>query len=154
MRRRLKSVMVFLLAGAVLLAACGSGSQTGAQAGKEAEACRETPAADLSPSGHGCALAAEMRAIANTLATVTDQGSAERAVSILKTSAQRLKALKTERLKLNDDPQAGAKGAMVGMHAPSMSAASRRIVDETMRIAQSSPQALKTINVAMEGMEF
>jgi hypothetical protein len=143
-----------VIAGAVLLSACGGGKQVSAQAGEKGESCRETPAAELTPSGHGCALAAEMSAIADTLATVADQTSAEKAVPLLKKSGQRLKALKVERLKLSDDPQAGAKGAMVGLHAPAMSAASLKIVDESMRIAQSLPQAFLTINSAMEGLEY
>lgn len=154
MRKHLQFYTVFLLAGAVLLSACGNVSQTGAQAGATTESCRETPAAELTPSGHGCALVAEMHVVADTLATVTNQASADKAVPLLKKSKERLKALRTERLKLNDDPQAGAKGAMVGIHAPAMSAASRRIVEESIRIAQSYPQALRTIEPAMEGMEF
>ncbi len=154
MRNHPQTNIFFLLAGAVLLPACGSGSQTGAQAGEKAEICRETPAADLSASGHGCALAAEMQAIADTLATVTDKASADRAAPLLRKSGQRLKALKTERLKLNDDPQAGAKGAMVAMHMPAMSAASRKYLDEWTRIAQSHPEASLAIGLAMDGIEF
>ena len=146
--------ILFVLAGAVLSASCGGGSTTAAQANEKVEACRETPAAELTPSGHGCALAAEMHVIADTLATVTDQASADRAAPLLRKSGQRLKSLKAERLKHNDDPPAGAKGAMVGMHTPAMSAASRKIVDESMRIAQAYPQAFLTINSAMEGIEF
>jgi hypothetical protein len=154
MRHHPHTKIFLVLAGAVILAACGGESHTGAQAVEKGEACRETPAAELTPSGHGCALAAEMQAIADTLATVTDQASADRAVPLLRKSGERLKAIKIERLKLNDDPQAGAKGAMVGMHVPGMSAASRKIVDESMRIAQSFPQAFLTINSAMEEIEF
>lgn len=124
------------------------------QAGETVQACRETPAAALSPSGHGCALAAEMRAIADTLATVKDQASAGSAVPLLKKSGQRLKALKTERLKLNDDPQAGAKGAMVGLHTPAMSAASRKLIDEYTRIARLSPPVFQAINSAMEEIDL
>ncbi len=154
MRKNPLSNILVLFAGAVILSACGGGSNTGAQAGAKTETCRETPATELSPSGHGCALVAEMHAVADALATVTNQASADKAVPVLKKSKERLKALRTERLKLNDDPQAGAKGAMVGIHAPAMSAASRRIVEESMRIAQSYPQALRTLEPAMEDMEF
>lgn len=153
MRKRPLNVLL-LPAGAFLLTACGGGSQTGSKAGDTSQDCRETPAAELTPSGHGCALVAEMRAIAETLATVTDRASAERAAPLLRESGARFKALRTERLKLNDDPQAGAKGAAVGMHVPSMSAPSRKIIDETSRIARQSPQAFQIISSAMEGIEF
>lgn len=142
------------IAGAFLLVACGSGSVDVGQAGAESKACRNTPAAQLSPSGHGCALVAEMHAIGDILASVTDQASADRAAPLLRKSRERLKALRIERLKLNDDPQAGAKGALVGMHMPAASAASRKIVEQSMRIAQTSPHLLQTIEAAMEGMEF
>lgn len=143
-----------LLVGALFLAACGSGSETAGQAAADSETCRETPAAQLSPSAHGCALVAEMRAVADTLASVTDQASADRAASLLRKSSERLEALRKERLKLNDDPKAGAKGAMVGMHMPAASAASRKIVEESMRIAQTAPHLFRTLEPAMEDMEF
>ncbi len=154
MRIRPRSTIALALTTGVLLTACGGGSETGAAAGEKADACRETPAEKLSPAGHGCALVAETRAIADTLATVTDQASADRAVPLLKKSGQRLKALRTERLKLNDDPQAGAKGAIVGAHMPAMSAQSRKIINEYTRIARLSPQVFQTITAAMEGVEM
>lgn len=154
MRNRLLSILFLIPAGAVLPAACDSRSQTAAQSGETSPDCRETPAAELTPPGHGCALLAEMRAVADTLATVTDQASADRAAPLLRKSGARLKALRIERLKLNDDPQAGAKGAAVGAYVPAMSGPARKIVDETVRIARLSPQAFQTINSAMENIEF
>ncbi len=154
MSNRLLKIFFLLPAGAVLLLACGGGSQTGAQPEEPSQACRETPAAELTPSGHGCALVAEMHAIADTLAAVTDQASADRAAPLLRKSGDRLKALRTERLKLNDDPHAGAKGAAVGAYVPAMSGPSRKIIDETGRIARLSPQVFQTISSAMETIEF
>lgn len=142
------------LAGILLVAACGNRSGGGAEADAESLNCRDKPAAELSPFEHGCALAAEMRAIGEALASVTDQESADQAALLLRKSSERLKALKTERLKLNDDPQAGAKGAMVGVHAPAMSAASRKVVNEFTRITRLPPPIFQTINSAMEGIEF
>lgn len=139
-------------AGILLVAACG-GKALEAD-GAKSEACRETPAAELSASGHGCALVAELRAVGDALASVTDQPSADRAAALLRRSGERLKALKAERLKLNDDPKAGAKGAMVGAHMPAASAASKKIVKEFTRIATASPQLLQTINAAMEHIEY
>jgi hypothetical protein len=154
MRNRLLNTLFLVSAGAVLLAACDGGSKSSARSGGASKDCRETPAAELSPSEHGCALLAEMRAIADALATVTDQASADRAAPLIRKSGARLKALRIERLKLNDDPQAGLKGAAVGAYAPAMSGPARKITEETIRISRLSPQAFQTINDAMKGVEF
>jgi hypothetical protein len=143
------------MSGALLLAACGNNAQgSGSEASAAETNCRETPAAELSAVEHGCAYAAELQAIADSLANVTDTTSAMRAANELRQSAHRLKKLNAERKKLNSDPQAGAKGAMVGLSIPKASAASRMIIDETMRIMKEKPDLWKTIGPAMEEIEL
>jgi hypothetical protein len=136
---------------AIFAAACDGANAPAAENGKS---CRETPPAELSAAGHGCAYAAELQAIAHTLASVTDTTSAMRAANEVRQSAHRLKKLNAERKKLNDDPQAGAKGAMVGLSMPKVSAASRMIVEETIRIMRDKPDLWRTIGPAMDEVEL
>lgn len=154
MRNHEHTKLLLALGAVILLAACGREDGTARRDAAKQSDCRMIPPAELSPSLHGCALAAEMRAVAEALSTVTDQQSTDSTAVLLRRSGERLRALRTERLKLNDDPKAGAKGALVGMHTPAMSAASRAIIDETIRISKEAPHLMQTISPAMEALEL
>lgn len=146
-----KTVSVALLSAGAALLAAGCSEKAAVEAkSAEAEDCRTTPPAELTHMSYMCALAAETQAMADTLATIVDRASADRATPVLRKIAARIEAVKKEAPRLNNDPKAGGKGAVSSLKMPALAKASRAYLDEFRRLAREHPDLVMVIGPAME----
>jgi hypothetical protein len=144
----------FLLLSLVALAAtgCGKNEAPATADGIDAKptACRSIAPAKLTHDTYMCALAEETQALADALATISDQASADRAIPSIRKSAARIAKIKAEASRLNKDPMAGGKGAVSARHLPQVAKANRAIIDETMRLTKERPDLWSSVGRAMD----
>ncbi len=152
----LKFAAIPLCACAVfVVAGCGGASEkASANAERKGDACRTIAPAEMSQTDYVCALGAEIQAIADELATVEDQASAGRAVPHLKKSGARIKAIRSQLARFNNEKNAGAKGALAASQMPKVSRASRAMIDQTTRIVREHPEVWPVIGPALDGIDL
>ncbi|MEK7266574.1 MAG: hypothetical protein AAB227_10805 [Pseudomonadota bacterium] len=149
-RRTVKVATLILTSAAILTAGCGSKDPQAQQA----DACRTIAPSAMTETDYVCALGAEMQAIADTLALVVDDPSADRAIPSLKKSRDRIQAVVKERDRLNNEPMPGAKGAMSATKLPKLAVANRAFLKEMMRISRQHPDLLVKIGPAIEDIDI
>ncbi len=140
-------VGVFLLS-----AGCGDNRETANAA--NILACRTMDPREMSQSDYVCALAAEMKSIADALATIEDRASADLALPTLKKSKARIAVVVKERDRLNSQADRAPKAAMASANMPKFAAANRAFVKESTRIIREHPELWRDIGPALDGIDI
>lgn len=132
----------------VAIAASGCGNNDAGDV--KASECRTIKLAELTHDTYMCALAEETQALADTLATIVDQASADRAIPSIRKSAARIENIRAEAPRLNEDPKAGGKGAVSARYLPQINKANRAMVDEMQRLTKERRELWTSVGPALE----
>lgn len=149
---KLKDILLRGCAASFFLAAGCSGN--GDRPSENAGRCRAMPPAEMSQSDYVCALAAEMRAIADALVTVNDRQTADMAIPALKKSRDRLQAVRKQQQRLNKESDPAGRAAMAGANMNDLFAANRAFLAESQRILKDHPELWREIGPFLEGIDF
>lgn len=150
-----KSAALACSLGAILaVAGCGGGSEKATTEDARPEKCRTIAPAELTHTSYVCALGGEVQAVADIMATVNDETSARSAITPIRKSAARIKAIRGELKRLNSEENVGEKGALAVSQLPKISKASRAMIDETLRISRDHPELISVIGPALDEIEL
>ena len=149
-----RAALAFSAGLALFVAGCGGGSEEAASETINADKCRTIAPAELTQTSYVCALGAEVQAVADVMATINDDASARSAITPVKKSAARIKAIKAELKRLNSEDNVGGKGALAASQMPKLYKASRAMIDQTLRISRDHPELYPVIGPALDEIEL
>lgn len=153
MTDRYRAALAFCLGAALAVAGCG-GSKEATTDNIHPDKCRTIAPAELTQTSYACAYGAEIQAVADVMATINDEASARSAITPIKKSAARIKAIRSELKRLNSEENVGGKGALAATQLPKISKASRAMIDETLRISREHPEIWPIIGPALDEIDL